>query len=65
MRVVSWNMGHGKRTWDYLAVLDPDLALLQEVNFGTQPAPVHETWPDQVMWPAASWGWGSSDPREA
>lgn len=39
MRVVSWNLGFGfafktthDRAWHYLAALDPDIALLQEVN---------------------------------
>lgn len=61
MRVVSWNMNHSRRSWDYLAVLDPDVALLlQEMNIAAQPSWARERWPDQVMWPTASWGWGSA-----
>jgi len=60
MRVVSWNMGHTKRSWDYLGELDPDVALLQEANPGLAQDWVRERWPGWVMWPVRSWNWGSA-----
>ena len=60
MRIISWNMAHRRRSWDYLRELDFDLLLLQEANFAAAPSWVRDQWPDQVMWPVASWGWGSA-----
>lgn len=60
MRVISWNMAHNRRAWEYLGELDPDVALLQEVNPSKAPGWVHEKWPDQVAWPPASWSWRSA-----
>lgn len=60
LRVVSWNMGHTRRSWDYLGELDPDLALLQEANAGAAPGWAFERWPGWVMRPVRSWGWGSA-----
>ena len=60
MRVVSWNMAHTRRAWDYLEELDPDLALLQEANPAHTPDWVAQRWPSRAMWPPQSWGWGSA-----
>jgi len=53
-------MAHTRRSWEYLAELDPDIALLQEANPSLAPALVRERWPDWVMWPVDTWGWGSA-----
>ncbi len=59
VRIVSWNLGiafHFRRShdraWHYLAALDPDIALLQEV---LPPAWARERW-DIEMRPVRDWG---------
>ena len=59
MRVVSWNLGVAysfkhchERAWHYLAALDPDIALLQEVK---PPAWASERW-DLEMGAYKHWG---------
>jgi exonuclease III len=59
MRIVSWNLGYAfsfrvrhDQAWHYLAALDPDIALLQEV---LPPAWARERW-DIDFRPIRQWG---------
>ena len=59
MRIVSWNLGYAMnfksthdRAWHYLAALDPDIALLQEV---LPPTWARSKW-DIEMRPVREWG---------
>jgi len=59
MRIVSWNLGYAfsfrvrhDQAWHYLAALDPDIALLQEV---LPPAWARERW-DIDFRPIREWG---------